>query len=148
MNQRKEPRAHSLLDLDLPRARLREGSFAGILSRDLRESRGNQVGEGHSQGWAEGAEPGWRDWKCTYKIKRRGRRSYDGQEAHTCSRERVDWHLQVCPRVRLPCQVSPIGRDEKIRLWRSSLRPTGTLIIQMRGTCSTGSRRAEKNLDI
>ena len=50
MNQRKEPRAHSLLRLDLPRARLRGGSFAGMLSRDLRESRGNQTGEGHSQG--------------------------------------------------------------------------------------------------
>ena len=50
INQRKEPRAHSLLRLDLPRVRLRGGLFAGELSRDLRESRGNQTGEGHSQG--------------------------------------------------------------------------------------------------
>ena len=83
-----------------------------------------------------------------YKTRKRGQRSYDEQEAHTCSKERVEWHLQVCPRERAPCQVSPIGRDEKIRLWRSSRRPTGILTNQMRGTCSVGSRRAEKNLDI
>ena len=65
-----------------------------------------------------------------------------------CSRERVAWQWQVCPRVRSLCQVSLIGRDKKKRLWSSSHRPTGMLTFQMRGTCSVGSRWAEKNLDI
>ena len=75
MNQRKEPKAHSLLDQDLPRARQSAGSVPGILSSNLSESRGNQMGEGHNQGWADGEVPGWSERKCSCRTKRQDRRS-------------------------------------------------------------------------
>ena len=70
MNQRNEPSAHSLFDQVLPRVRWWAGSTRGMLSSDLSESRGNQVGEGHNQGWAEGEAPGWSEWKCSCRTNR------------------------------------------------------------------------------
>ena len=69
MNQRKEPNAHSLLDQDLPRACQWAGLPLGMLSNDLNESRGSQMGEGHNQGWADGEAPEWSERKCSCRTK-------------------------------------------------------------------------------
>ena len=62
MNHRKEPKAHSHLDLDLPRRRWRARLLDSMQLRDWRDNKGNQTGEAHNQGWAKRAWPEWRDW--------------------------------------------------------------------------------------
>ena len=109
--QNQEPRAHSLARLDFPR---RWRMWTGMDERDsrgFRAMRGSQKGAGQSQGHRDFWVPNSRRRILESRRSKRGVRSWAGQPAQTCDRDRTVPHRHARPRSEVPCQRWPRGKE-------------------------------------